>query len=190
MVTHNLLPAVVIFCLALFYDAVLVRAADFVEPVAVSNGNHLSSNELRPQYYYYNEGFRESLNSSYKYITLHNHRGLNCSKEIRFNATFQLDTCINGTFPWFHDIRSGDTVNSFSFYYNVNNTGYGLNDDAWMTLNTLYMISYLDDACTPDDSYYADSEWESRTAINCEHGFSYTASNELPPAPSAASYVK
>jgi hypothetical protein len=124
----------------------------------------------------------ESLTSSYKYVTLHNHRGRDCSREIRYNVTFQLDTCINATSPY--------DVKSFSFYYSINNTGLILDDDTRLRREKVYMISYYDDACSPSNVFSTDEGYQNVEPITCAHGFSFTVSDELPPVTSAASYIK
>jgi hypothetical protein len=178
--TSMMLLAVVVLCLALLSDfAVVVRAT---EPVAASTGD-VATNSFPDDYFNeHQSSFRENLTSSYKYVTLHHHRGHNCTREIRFNVTFQLDACINGTYPWYgfgFAPRARQTINSFSFYYNSNNnTGYSYDDDNWMQQDIIYMISYYDDACTPVNNSNADDSMGSMEPLNCERGFSYSVSNE------------
>jgi hypothetical protein len=79
------------------------------------------------------------------------------------------------------------SLNSFSFYYNVNTTRYG---DTYLQPYSINMISYFDDACTPADHYEAETQRGGVEPITCERGFSYTLSNEMPSVPSVASYIK
>jgi hypothetical protein len=181
--TSMMLLAVVVLCLALFYQGAFeVRA---VEPVAALTGD-LTTNELESSAYYYSADDPFSFTSPYKYVTLHHHRGHNCSREIRFNVTFHLDTCFNATYPWYNRFYEG-SLNSFSFYYNVNTTRYG---DTYLQPYSINMISYFDDACTPADHYEAETQRGGVEPITCERGFSYTLSNEMPSVPSVASYIK
>jgi hypothetical protein len=194
-----MLLAIVVLCLALLYDfAFVVRAA---EPVTVSTGD-VALNSFPDDFIFpfpddeqqQSTNFRKNLTSSYKYVTLHHHRGHNCTREIRFNVTFQLDACINATYPWYgfgFAPRDRQIINSFSFYYNTNNnTGYRYDDDNWMDQDTIFMISYYDDACTPVNNSNAADNMYATEPLDCERGFSYSVSNELPSVPSAASYVK
>jgi hypothetical protein len=175
MMTGITLILLLVAVLLHYHGAVVVRAEG---PVAAATDDFQS-------------GYIQNLTSSYKYVTLHNHRGHNCSREIRYNVTFHLDACIHATFPWFHGSTGAARVNSFSFYYNINNTGYDLDDDNWLQRERIYMISYTDDACTPTDFFDTDEGYyDVDEPSTCKHGFSYTISNELAPVTSAASYIK
>jgi hypothetical protein len=131
------------------------------------------------------QGIRKNVASSYKYLTIHWHRGYNCTREIRYNVTFHLDTCINATLSerW---IPRG---NSFSFYY----VSQGDADDDYEAgmENIFWMLGFADDGCTMEDNFGLNSGAKPMMLPSaCRYGYRYTVSDELPTIPADASYIK
>jgi hypothetical protein len=123
--------------------------------------------------------------SSYKYFTMEYHQDNNCRHEIRYNATFLLDTCVNATL-----LGDYQGANSYSFHYKFNNIERNVTGGTWFHHQVVYMVFYSDDSCMVKEEFGSTGDNPNIDQIGCDNGYSYTVSNDLSSSLPAVSYAK